>query len=97
MFPKLDWSNMYHGAEEPIPRNAPEALGIPVDLRLYVGSYHAGEKLTRRSRTGWLIFMQNALINFLSKRQSTVKTSVFGADAEFAIHKFYKLRMMGVP
>lgn len=104
MFPKQDWSNMYHGAEEPIPRNAPEALGMPVDLRLYVDSDHAGEKLTRRSRTGWLIFMQNALINFLSKRQSTVETSVFGA--EFCAMKSgiealrglrYKLRMMGVP
>jgi len=104
MFKKYDWTEQYYGAEEPIPANAPEALGKAVDLRLYVDSDHAGEKLTRRSRTGWLIYMQNALIAFHSKRQSTVETSVFGA--EFCAMKSgiealrgicYKLRMMGVP
>ena len=104
MFKQYDWAEQYHGAEEPIPEDAPEALGKPVDLRLYVDSDHAGEKLTRRSRTGWMIYMQNALIAFHSKRQSTVETSVFGA--EFCAMKSgiealrgirYKLRMMGVP
>lgn len=73
-FKKYDWAEQYYGAKEPIPSDAPEALGKAVDLRLYVDSDHAGEKLTRRSRTGWLIYMQSAL------RQSTVETSVFGAE-----------------
>ena len=103
-FKKYDWAEQYYGAKEPIPSDAPEALGKAVDLRLYVDSDHAGEKLTRRSRTGCLIYMQSALIVFHSKRQSTVETSVFGA--EFCAMKSgiealrgvrYKLRMMGVP
>ena len=66
-------------------------------------SDHAGEKRTRRSRTGFFIFLNSALIMYLSKRQPTIETSVFGA--EFVALKNgieslrglrYKLRMMGI-
>ena len=71
-----------------------------VDIRMFVDSDHAGDKLTRRSRTGFLIYINTALIQWLSKKQSTVETSVFGA--EFVAMKLgvevlrglrYKLRM----
>ncbi|EJK60248.1 hypothetical protein THAOC_19435 [Thalassiosira oceanica] len=71
---------------------------------MYVDSDHAGEKKTRRSRTGFFIFLNSALIQWLSRRQPTIETSVFGA--EFVALKNgmeclrglrYKLRMMGVP
>ena len=67
-------------------------------------SDHAGDKSTRKSRTGYLIFVNMALISWLSKKQPTAKSSVFGA--EFSAIKYgmehlrglqYKLRMMGVP
>ena len=70
---------------------------------MFVDSDHAGDKLTRRSRTGFLIYINSALIDWLSKKQSTIETSVFGA--EFVAMKTgldrlrglrYKLRMMGV-
>jgi len=85
-------------------RNAPEPLGKEVDLSLYVDSDLAGDSKTRRSRTGYFIFVNSALIMWLSKRQATIETSVFGA--EFVAMKIgmealrglrYKLRMMGVP
>ena len=103
-FKECDWKNFYGDVQEPIPMNAPEARGKDVDLRLYVDSDHAGEKLTRRSRTGYFIFMNSAPITWFSKRQPTIETSVFGA--EFVAMKNgmeatrglrYKLRMMGVP
>ena len=59
--------------------------------------------MTRRSRTGYFIFFNTALINWLSKKQATIEGSVFGA--EFVAMKTgveairgirYKLRMMGV-
>jgi hypothetical protein len=71
---------------------------------LFVDSDHANDKNTRRSRTGYFIFLNEAPIAWLSKKQSTVETSVFGA--EFVALKVgieatrgirYKLRMMGVP
>ena len=103
-FKKCDWKEFYGDVEEALPPDMPEARGKPLDLRMFVDSDHAGEKLTRRSRTGFMIFANNALIHWLSKKQPTVETSVFGA--EFVAMKNgmeclrgirYKLRMMGVP
>ena len=67
-------------------------------------SDHAGEKKTRRSRTGFLIYVNNALVNWMSKQQPTIESSVFGAEFVAMKHGVealrglrYKLRMMGVP
>jgi hypothetical protein len=99
-----DWKRFYGDMKEPIPFDRPKPLGKEVDLRLYCDSDHGGDKRTRRSRTGFFIFLNNALIKGYSKRQPTVETSVFGA--EFVSMKTgletmrgirYKLRMMGIP
>ena len=102
-FPQCEWKEFYPGAEEPIPLDAPEARGRPVDVRMFVDSDHASDKSIRRSRTGVLIFCNNALIDWISKRQPTVETSVFGAEfvaMKYGMEKLralrYKLRMMGV-
>jgi hypothetical protein len=99
-----DWTTFYGDVKEALPPNAPAARGKDVDLRLYCDSSHADDKLTRRSRSGFFVFMNMAPIAWLSKKQATVETSVFGA--EFVAMKQgieavrgirYKLRMMGVP
>jgi hypothetical protein len=77
---KRDWKEFYAEAKEAIPLDAPEPRGKEVDLRLYVDSDHAGVKVTKRSRTGFFIFMNNALIQGCAKKQPTIETSVFGAD-----------------
>ena len=103
-FLECDWKDFYGDAKEPIPPNAPDPRGKEVDLRLFVDSDHAGDKTNRRSRTGFFIYMNMAPIAWNSKKQSTVESSVFGA--EFCAMKIgietcrglrYKLRMMGVP
>ena len=103
-FHECDWKNFYGDVKEAIPPNAPEPRGKEVDLRLFVDSSHADDKATRRSRTGYFIFLNMAPIAWLSKKQATVETGVFGA--EFVAMKVgmehlrslrYKLRMMGVP
>ena len=90
--------------KEAIPPSAPEVRGKGVDLHLYVDSDHAGEEVTRCSRTGFFIFLNMAPVVWFSKRQPTVETNVFGA--EFVAMKNgmetlrglqYKLQMMGVP
>ena len=63
-----------------IPPNAPDPRGKSVDLSMWVDSDHAGDKLTRRSRTGYFILLNTALINWLSKKQATIEGSVFGAE-----------------
>jgi hypothetical protein len=54
--------------------------------------------------TGIIIFVQNALIIWYSKRQNTVEAATFGSEMvalriskEFIVAMHYKLRMFGVP
>jgi len=103
-FHKGEWKHFYGDVKEAIPPNAPEPRGKEVDLRLYVDSDHAGDKLTRRSRTGFFIYLNSALVAWLSRKQATIETSVLGAEfvamkqaVEAARGLRYKLRMMGVP
>ena len=71
---------------------------------MFVDSDHAGDKVSRRLRSGFLIYVNTALVHLSSRKQSTVETSVFGA--EFVPTKQgidalqglrYKLRIMGIP
>ena len=103
-FKECDWKHFYKGAEEAIPDNAPEPRGKDVDVRCFVDADHAGDTVSRRSRTGFFIFINMAPVIFHSKKQTTIETSVFGS--EFVAMKNamescrglrYKLRMMGVP
>jgi hypothetical protein len=102
-FTKCDWSEFYPGATEAIPPNAPEVRGKPVTMSCFVDADHAGCRVTRRSHTGVLIFVNRAPILWYSKRQNTVETSTFGSEfiaAKTAVEMVeglrYKLRMMGV-
>jgi len=68
-----------------------------------VDSDHAGDKQTRRSKSGFYIYMNSSLIFWLSKKESTIETSVFGtefiamkAGMETLRGLHYKLQMMGV-
>ena len=45
---------------------------------MYIDSDHAGDKLTRQSRTGFVIFMNTVIVQWLSKKQPINGTSVFG-------------------
>ena len=70
----------------------------------FVDANHAGDKTTRRSMTGILIFCNRAPIIWHSKRQNRVETSTFGSDfnamknaVELIADLRYKLRMFGVP
>jgi hypothetical protein len=102
-FIKTDWKPMYGDVKEAIPPNDPVTRVKAIDLRLFVDYGHEGEHLTRRSRTGFVIYLNMAPIVWFSKRQPTVESSVFGADF-FAMKNGikntrglrYKLRMMGV-
>jgi hypothetical protein len=55
-FPKENCDEFYGGAVEHIPANAPPPLGKPVEVRCYVDADHVGNKLTRKLRTGIVIF-----------------------------------------
>ena len=84
--------------------NAPEPQKKEVDIHMYMDSDHAGDKVSCRSRSGFLIYVNMALVQWFSKKQSTVETSVFstefvamkqGIDALRGLR--YKLRIIGIP
>ena len=44
-----------------------EPCGKEVDLGMYVNSDHSGDKKTQISKTGFLVYMNKALVQWLSK------------------------------
>jgi Reverse transcriptase (RNA-dependent DNA polymerase) len=102
-FVARDWSEYYPDAQEAIPLNAPEPRGNSVTMSCFVDADHAGCRVTRRSHTGIIIYVQGAPIIWYSKRQNTVESSTFGSEfiaMKTAIEQIealrYKLRMMGI-
>jgi len=82
----------------------PEALGLGVELTMFVDASHATNLVTRQSRTGVLIYVNKAPIIWISKKQNSIETSSFGSEfmtlktgVELLEGLIYKLQMMGVP
>lgn len=103
-FVKYDWHDFYRGAQEAIPGDAPKPRGNYVSTHCFVDADHAGNRVTRRSQTGILLFLNRAPIIWYSKRQNTVETSTFGSEfvamriaVELIEALRYKLRMFGIP
>lgn len=109
-YPEVDynWQEFYPDAEEEIPYDAPErkgeTYGKEARITCYVDANHAHCKVTRRSVTGILIFVNNMPMKWISSRQKTVETSSYGSEivaARIAVEAImelrYKLRMLGVP
>ena len=58
----------------------PVPLGNAVNMACFADADHAGNKVTRRSHTGIMIFLQNAPILAFSKRQNTCESSSYGSE-----------------
>ena len=73
-------------------------------MRCFVDADHASDSITRRSRTGFVIYLNTAPIYWYSKKQTTVETSSFGSEfvamkqcTEYVRGRRYRMRMMGIP
>ena len=106
MFPDRteEFKEYYRDAEELMPYDAPVPRGRPVMITAYVDASHASNRITRRSHSGFIVFVNRAPILWYSKRQQTVETSAFSAEMialKVCIEAIqglrYKLRMFGVP
>ena len=62
LFPKQDWSNTEFDQDEKeeIPQDMPEPRGRGFVIRAYVDADHRGDCLTRRSRKGFLLYLNSA-------------------------------------
>jgi hypothetical protein len=100
----VDWSSFYPDAKEDVPEDIPEPRGKAVQIIIFVDASRGCDLLTRRSRTGILIYNNRAPIIWYSKKQNTIETSSFGSEftalrtaIELLKGLRYKLRMLGVP
>ena len=105
---RQDWSySIYSSPEEEskeaLPTNMPQPLGNGFKLLCFVDADHAGDSLTRKSMTGFIVMLNNARIYWHSKKQTTVETSTFGSEymAMKQTKKYlhgvrYKLSMFGI-
>jgi hypothetical protein len=98
------WKEFYPDASEDLPDNMPKPYGKKVRITCYVDADHAHDTVTRRLVTAILLFVNNTPIRWYSKRQKTVKTSMYGSQlvaAQIATDTIIKiqyiLRMLGVP
>ena len=106
LFDRKDWTASEFGLtlEEMLPTNMPTPRGMGFIMRAFVDADHAGDSITRRSRTGFLIYLNSAPVYWMSKKQTSVETSSFGSEfiamkqcTEYIRGLRYKLRMMGIP
>jgi hypothetical protein len=106
LFEWQDWSYFPYGCEglnEELPSNMPKSLGPSMTMRVFVDADHAGDLITRCSRTSFIVFLNKVTINWSSKKQTSCKTSTFGSEfvatkqaTEYIHWLRYKLRMMGI-
>ena len=102
--PDVNWQEQYPGASEEIPSGMPPPKGTPASITVFVDADHAGDKVTRRSVTGIILYVNKSPIKWYSKRQNTIESSTYGAElvalriaVEMVMEYRYKLRMMGMP
>ena len=98
------FQEIYRDAKEELPPHMPQPRGRKVTTTAYVDASHAANRRTRRSHSGYILFVNRAPISWYSKGQNTVESSTF--SSEFIAMKLcleavtslrYKLRMFGVP
>ena len=98
-----DFKEYYRDAVEEDPPRMPIPQGRSVKITVFVDASHGANKVTRRSHTGYIIFLNRAPIMWFSKKQNTVETSTFSSELialraclEGIISLRYKLKMFGV-
>ena len=107
LFELRDWTSSEFGhiqGKEELPPNMPQLRGRGFVMRAKVDADHASDTTTRRSRTGFFVFLNCAPIYWLSRKQTSIESSSFGSEfiamkqcCEYLRGLRYKLRMMGIP
>ena len=104
VFGQHNWSHTpYPPSREGHPPNSPIARGLGFTTSYNVDSNHAGDLVTRRSRTGFIVYLNSSPVYWYTKKQCGIETSSFGSEfialktcCEYVKGLKYKLRMMGI-
>ena len=103
-FQRQDWSQTVYGDAPPDrPPNISKPRGQGFIVSAYVDSDHNSDTVTRRSRTGFFIYCNNALVYCMSKKQGYIETSSFGSEfvamkacTEYIRWLMFKPQMLGI-
>ena len=94
----------YGNGKELMPSNTPRLIEEEFIIQAFVDADFAGDNLTRRSRSSFLVMLNNIALLSFSKKQSSMETSSFGRKfvairqcCEYLKGLQYELRMMGIP
>ena len=66
--------------KEETPKDMPEPRGMGFVIQAKVDADHASDTTTRRSRTGFLVYINSAPIFWWSKKQTSIESSSFGSE-----------------
>ena len=75
-----DWFSVYGEVQEELPTDAPQPLGKPVQLIHYVDANLLHDKLSGKSITACLHFVNATPIDWYSKKQGTVETATYSSE-----------------
>jgi hypothetical protein len=81
-----DFAEIHRDANELLPHRMPIPRGRRVVTTAFVDTSHAANKVTRRSHTGYDVFINRAPIVWYSNRQHTVENST--CTAHFFVPSF---------
>ena len=68
----------YGNGKELMPSNTPRLIEEEFIIQAFVDADFAGDNLTRRSRSSFLVMLNNIALLSFSKKQSSMETSSFG-------------------
>ena len=107
-FPRQDWTySIYHSENielrEGLTPDMTNTYWKGMNMLLYANINHAGDYVTRRSRSGLVVFFNNEPICWISKKQTSCITSTYGSNRvamkqsyQYVFGLWYKLIMMGI-
>lgn len=88
-FPECNWTEFCSKAEDPIPVDAQKALEKEVDLDMFVGSYHAGDKHLQWSCFGFLLYLNTALMYGHQDRHKDPTTNILQLKYGGCSHRWW--------
>ena len=106
LFNRNYWTTSEFGLnlDEELTTNIPQPRGVGLVMQAYVDINHAGEYITCRSCTSFLVYLYCVLVYWMSKKQTSVQTNLFGSEfiamkqcTEYICGLQYKLRIMEIP
>ena len=80
-FSKEEWNDTVYGeCHEYLPPDALQCRGPGFNMRVLVDADHARDSVTRRSRTGLIIYLNSAPIYWTSNKHDRFETSSFASE-----------------